>query len=417
MSQQQRFELPASLTFRPEDRRPPFAPRFRYKNLTVSAALIEATKENPFDPDIRAIEVILETGDGGDDVLPALLVDQPRLTRTMVKIANRVFLALRHGGLLPYARDLPEWLLTADPKLIFSDFQAASRVDESSEWISLTEPDLERMLIARFLMGQARWPKGRMDPSRLAKVEELIESGRAPTPDEEFYVNALEHLEAGNFRMAVVETVICLELCVARLMTPWLTARGVKAESIEAYFAKDVGISARIAVMVPLMFHEALPSLDYDEKAVLRLVRLRNTVAHKTGRLEGISEVDIRALLSEGMKLAIYLSLQATALEARPRLDALEADLQETLGVRPKVFFFPPRQYLVTVNYGAFSAPTEDRLQEVIAAIGKRLAINDRRFEAAAHLEVNINQGNRGLAEWSQGRFTWKGQRPDASAL
>jgi hypothetical protein len=197
---------------------------------------------------------------------------------------------------------------------------------------------LEQLLIARLIMEQVRWPKGTIDPSCLAKIEEVIESGRAATPDEEFYVNALEHLEAGNLRMAVVETIICLELCVARLMTPWLIARGVKASNIETYFEKEVGISARIAVMVPLMFHRAFITPEYDEKAVLRLVRLRNAIAHKTGKLEGIPEADVRNLIREGMKLAVYLSLQATRMEARPRVDTVEGDLQAMIGVRPRYF-------------------------------------------------------------------------------
>jgi hypothetical protein len=107
----------------------------------VSAALAAATKTNPFDPDTRGIGIILKASETGpDDALPALLADRSQLVRVIVKIANRVFLALRHGGLLPSARDLPQWLLTADPKLILSDFQVATRVDEVSEWIPLAEP-------------------------------------------------------------------------------------------------------------------------------------------------------------------------------------------------------------------------------------------------------------------------------------
>jgi hypothetical protein len=407
-----RFEVPASLTVYGRGAEGlPLTQSFTERRFNVS---VEFVPHNVPPFGAPAGESAISIGTIRCIASPAIPAvanpDDPTVVGLVVTFLNRVLGGLRNVGFIHTAKLIPLTAVAnaeaARPYLI--QFAVHSRVTRDGEWSPMHQATMNDRLVEVALARHrvrdpSPMPSGALPTERFIDACDAIEDGQAPAPDQEFYVNALEHVEAGNYRMAIVESVICLELCIAGWMNEWLRRRGVADQAIQSHFSKDVGIAARVAVMVPVLLHGQFHA-RYDSAAVLRLIKLRNGIAHKTGHVEGVPHEQLIALINEAMKLAVTATTHTKRLQATERLAAVQADVQRRCGTRPNIDFYPPRSYFAEFRYpGLASIPDPRTLEAAVNALGERLSADDRRFVAERDLEVSFAHANRGLGEWIEG--------------
>jgi hypothetical protein len=73
---------------------------------------------------------------------------------------------------------------------------------------------------------------GRFQIANLSEVQEAIEDNLAAGPERVFLANALEYLRIGDLRVAVVESIICLEILLGQLLPELLAASSVASDSL-----------------------------------------------------------------------------------------------------------------------------------------------------------------------------------------
>src|SRR5262249_22809652 len=149
-------------------------------------------------------------------------------------------------------------------------------------------------------------------------IVEAVEENEPPSPAQEFVVNALEHVTLGNFRYAILEAVIALEIVLARYLRLALERRDLPKEAIDDFLSPQLALRDRVSVLLNLTLgRDALQ--DYDFGKILTVIRWRNHIVHRHGHLPvGLQAKDIfegtRALLG----LVLFIDSKYAELLAEP---------------------------------------------------------------------------------------------------
>lgn len=118
-----------------------------------------------------------------------------------------------------------------------------------------------------------------------SRIKEVLEDNLEIAPEDEFLTNTIGHLRACNFRLAIVDAVIGLEIVLTRYLRSYLaTVKKLPDRRIESFLRNDFGLTPRLAGILDLTIHESyLKDVKLDQ--VLQAVTWRNHIVHKTGRL------------------------------------------------------------------------------------------------------------------------------------
>src|SRR5690349_11986639 len=83
-------------------------------------------------------------------------------------------------------------------------------------------------------------------------------NGKETAPEDEFLTNTRWHIRNGNLRLALVDSVIGLEIVLARFLDSYLRViKSVPDSRIRKFIKPDLGITARLAAILDLTLHES----------------------------------------------------------------------------------------------------------------------------------------------------------------
>jgi hypothetical protein len=248
-------------------------------------------------------------------------------------------------------------------------------------------------------------PRGTLYAPLVAEIEEALQDKREAEPEDEFYVNALEHLRTDRFRLAVVEAVVCLEIVLARFLTVYLEqVKGMEHERATWIVAPEQGLTMRVGALLDLMLEKA-DLLTVDRKVVLKVVSWRNAIAHRTGRLpDNVSEDEVRQALSLVFKLISLLVRKRREIELQPKADAIAAELREAHALNSIVIAFGLRHFVFALVYiDAKMTNDAAAIGAFVTALEQKLVARDRRFSAAEDLHVKFMSLGRSVGECRAG--------------
>ena len=252
------------------------------------------------------------------------------LVDLLVKIANRAILSIRNFGRVTHLREIrddaedPEALLarwTVEFNEAGSEWQPVRRADPVSAFAGLMSAGLSGPFRE---LNVAHWPD----------IAEAMAESLDPAPEEEFSTNCLEHLQERNFRLALLEAIICLEIVVSQFLRSYFTIeRGVSKGKIERILGSGLDLYRRVAAILPLVLEkDLLDRLDID--LVLTAIRWRNEIIHVTGRLPGgLDETALRRHIAAVLYLALRLGKKRDDISAQPDLRQLAAALATEFGI------------------------------------------------------------------------------------
>src|SRR5206468_3398356 len=124
--------------------------------------------------------------------------------------------------------------------------------------------DLQDMLTDRFLLFQENI--GELNINDWTLVEEAIQDDLKAGPEKEFYTNALEHSRVGNLRLAVVESVISLEILLAQWLHQVLPTRGVR--KVNDLLKPQLDLFTRVNLLLPMLLRtDRLELVNLDDVA------------------------------------------------------------------------------------------------------------------------------------------------------
>ncbi len=230
--------------------------------------------------------------DGNEPGLEPLVQKTPprrELGELLVEIGNRCIQALRNIGWISQLHELSP---ARYEELTFRRLQLQSSTD-GSNWENVADPN-ESMteLIAEFselpLLQVDDWP-------RIADA--LKETNPYYLPDQ-FMVNAKEHLLHRNYRLAILETVIGLEVQLAEVLDEHLFFQTFMPKKERADFlSPELPLRQRLRLLFLILRDDDLKRFDMDK--VIKVVEWRNGLVHGRKRRRSPTRADLPEELKE----------------------------------------------------------------------------------------------------------------------
>ena len=341
----------------------------------------------------------------------------PRLQTALVSIANRVLRGIRNFGTVPHLSELrprPDPLNTERHLRSWE----LSLTDATGEFQRVFQED--GALAALLQFGARAELPGEMDAFRWLDIVEAIHANLQPEPEQEFLTNALEHARLDNYRYALLEAIICLEIVMTQFLRSYLTRKSVPNHRINKFVNPQLGLTARVAALPDLMLDRPLPP-GFINRA-LDAIEWRNEVIHKTGRLPLRSEQEIRDGVAAVLGVASILALKRDELVAEPQMREVSQQLAAELGV--SISRLPPvlkaqGQHRVVVDFSYISpndVPTEEEMRRLVERVSELVAARDAGFDQSRHLLVRfLVLPNEVRARWAGGELFFTRRPPETT--
>ena len=123
-----------------------------------------------------------------------------------------------------------------------------------------------------------------LDYNNWLDIKDALENNLEITEERYFSVNSLEHISNNNIRLAVIETVISLEIAVNKYLKDYLKFRNIPDDRIGNLINSKTGIHSMVSVLLDLSIEEeVMEAIKIDE--VLKLITLRNKIIHENKKI------------------------------------------------------------------------------------------------------------------------------------
>ncbi len=210
--------------------------RFFSRGCLVTGSLLgedplSVTEPGDQDPWFRRVHNLSVEIDEADTDLVTRVVasnDAETIIGSLLKPANRIIRSLRNFGLVTHVREFRSNEVAGDRWL---NLLAVHTSPDGATWapVGRTPDDLGEFVLGRAMLRRESF--GQFRVANLPEVQEAIEDGLIGGPEKAFLANTLEYLRRGDLRVAVVESIICLEILLGQLLPQLLESRGGAANS------------------------------------------------------------------------------------------------------------------------------------------------------------------------------------------
>ena len=378
---------------------------FRSRGCQVSASflgdnaieLAQPIEGPPWFRKVRALVVEIEEGEA-DMVTRAVTTNEAGpILAFVLKPANRVIRAIRNFGLVTHVREYRAEEFGADYWL---DLLGVETSVDGVTWTRLREPpdDLVELLARQSML--RREHIGQFNATDLADIREAIEDNLRAGPERVFLANALEYLRTGELRVAVVESVICLEMLLGDLLPQLLTARGITRDALP-----ELTLSFRVKLLMPLLLSTD-DLADVDLAVVAQTITWRNKVAHEGNLPQGTPEEAVRRGISAVVHLSHRLARKRDAMKREPGLRTLAQKIRADFQVRePTIQWGVRHMFTVTFPFFFDQPPPMPRLAEIAQAVVDGLAELDTRCQPPSDVFIFFTLFGKEIATWQRGQF------------
>lgn len=329
--------------------------------------------------------------------------DLDKITPFIILIINRVLRSIRNYGTVAHVDEI---IPSKENAMSFLRYIEAEISTDGVKYIALVPPpeQLWEMLSGYY----SRAEKPSINSINWPDIEEAIQEQLKPKPENEFFTNSIEFLRKGNMRMAIIESIICLEIVLTRYLKAYLkNKKKIPSERVDKKFlSSQFGLTARIAGLLNLTLEENdLKNVDIDK--VLKTINWRNCIVHKTGH---IPEHLTDEVLSDGiisvLSLSTVLSRKHSLLVSEPKMREIAKIIADKHGIpMPNIMSW---KHFASVDINLFFAnfPGADTLNQIVKDISDELQALDNRFIPEACLYVRFMRfPNKVIARFSKGNL------------
>jgi hypothetical protein len=248
-----------------------------------------------------------------------------------------------------------------------------------------------------------------------SRIKEVLEDNLEIEPEDEFLTNTIGHLRASNFRLAIVDAVIGLEIVLTRYLKSYLaTVKKMPDHRIKSFLRNDFGLTPRLAGILDLTIHESyLKDVKLDQ--VLQAVTWRNHIVHKTGQLPShVPVVTVREHIDAVLGLAhtlaeLYVNTSASA-DRESIGEKLKANWSERIGW-PNLWIKPWHRVTAEIGCGIGNPLTREEMKAIAEELGGYLKARDKRFDPTSDLRVIFKYFlGESAGEYTFGRVYMKGE-------
>jgi len=329
--------------------------------------------------------------------------EYPQLLKLMVSVMNRILRGIRNAGIVPAANEINP--LGSEVEKLFMRW--AVKVSEDGKvWTRLVKEDLLQGLISTLFPDNI----SELDSSLWTNIEESIQDDIMPPPEQEFFVNCIEYLHNRNYRMAVVESVTCLDIVTNQYLKSYLASfKKIPKNRTKLFLQPQLGLTARIAVLLNLCLHqEDIKKIEFSN--VISAIEWRNNIIHKSGHLpENLSDKIIHICIKSVLSLTSLLARSRNQVESLPEMQEIGKKISDKTSA-PLPNIWVRENHKIIMEFSFFIVlkefPGLEKLELIVSEAKKLLSERDGRFRPEEHLYIRFFQFPGELrATWSKGKL------------
>lgn len=274
---------------------------FNYKNYNCflklkSARDIEENTEKEKISYMRnhhAISIIIE--DNSKGTIENFVKEQSmmQILNLINSISNRCLLVIRNYGNLTKVKEFSLKLDMADKEQFKSFFMMldVKMSKDNTEYEKILKhwgfkDDIAKEFVSNLLNAGFFnvHDEEYLDYDTWLDIKNALENNFEITEDRIFWVNSLEHTKNNNIRLAVIETVIGLEIVVTKYLRNYLKFKNIPNDRIGHLINSHIGIYSMVSVLLDLSIEEEIiKHIEIDK--VLKLINLRNDIIHNNYKI------------------------------------------------------------------------------------------------------------------------------------
>jgi hypothetical protein len=341
------------------------------------------------------------------------------LVGALMPIVNRTLAAIRNFGWVTTAR---EYKPEQKPEALLRTWDARFRTE--GQWRAIApKPEKDPLDLFGFSALEENIERGSLSVNQWKDIEQALVEDLKPKPEQEFLTNSLQHLREENFRLALIEATVCLEIVLSQAIQLHLEVkRSFSKNRIEAVL-NNVGLTSRVGLLVDSIFgRNERSGLRLDK--VLQAINWRNKIIHHTGHIPSSVPADeVRECIYAMLTLSLRLGEKREKLLVEPELEELSRNIASQFDC-PMPEIDALRYHKVAVSFTFYGSgilrpilapPTPEKkipdragLEQIVNELGSRLKRRDKRFDPTKHLSVVFKRGfDTVFASFENGKWTY----------
>ena len=276
------------------------------------------------------------------------------------------------------------------------------------DWNKLQSSDYRQGLLGLWYQQNYGESMGDINVEKWASIDEAIKDDFPIPPEKEFVSNTLEHLKNQNYRYAVLECIICLEIVLNQYIRLFLEVNHSLSKSrIEKFLEPSFGLTSKISALLNLCLNKN--EIDKVELSkVIQTIKWRNFITHRTGQLPtNIDNSNFNEAIHNTLSLIYLLASKRDTLQLTPLHLEISQKIKNSFGI-PKPHITPNgvHRKVVKINYiFEENLPDASLMNDIVNFLTQLFTSDDVAFDPNKHLFIIVKTINKTHAIWGSGRL------------
>lgn len=251
--------------------------------------------------------------DSKNQKLPCMIQEEHflDLARLLCSVANRFIKAIRNFGIVAHLHEVN--FEEKRPEMTLRRWNVETSIN-NNDWTPICSKSFDMVSYLAYLsVSNQNCPEIKVANWEI--VQQAVLNDTVSPPEREFTTNSVEHLHLGNLRLAVVESVIGLEIVLTRFLGQYLKVyKDLSNERIKEFLSPDFGLTSRIAGVLHLTLSKKdIQKIDLTK--VRKVVKWRNGIVHRTGHLPtDVSKEDVSDCIIQVISLSLFLGYKVDSI-------------------------------------------------------------------------------------------------------
>lgn len=329
----------------------------------------------------------------------------------LTKVVNRVLRNIRNFGIVPHIHEISVEPYGTEALLYRWSVEISIAGKEPLPLSKMPEDRKDMIEFLALLQVQSRrqeFPV--LHISNWPEIKEAIQDNLQSPLENELLTNTHEFLRVGNNKMAILESVTCLDIILSQYLEIFLTIRkNLDTKRIGKFLTPQFGLAARIAGLLDLtLSKESLKRVNIE--SVLQAIKWRNKIVHKYGHLpSGVSNNDLEQAIYDTLNLIYILARERNQITAEPSLIDISEKVAKKYNIPTPTILLPGPKHKINVEiYFLFETPDKKIFKAICEDFIEIFKNKDPRFNESEHLLVTfIKFPNKTIANWLNNKLVF----------
>lgn len=254
-----------------------------------------------------------------------ILKDKNEISKLLQKVVNRFIKAIRNYGEIfnlhekgineKFEEILLEWDVmysydNANWTLLWEHF---NRSDANKNNQNEGGEIIKHLRLFKAIYGKEQYKKPVNEPlvllvDKWLEVKTALENDFKLDVENEFIVNATEYIRTKNFRLAIIESIISLEIALNRYLKLYFKQYNtIVNREMEKDLDLNVDLYHRVALLIPVTLSQ-ITLKDLNISSILKTIGWRNNIVHGEGnKIKEIDDAEIENNIKEVLTLTRFL--------------------------------------------------------------------------------------------------------------